>query len=174
MADMNRKDFTEQSTEPSLREEVVSIDRVSRVVKGGRRFRFRALLVVGDTKGRVGIGVAKGADVQTAITKAVSAAKQDMIDIPISKGTIPHDSEGKQSGAHVLLKPASEGTGLIAGGVVRTIVEVAGLHNVLSKSLGSSNKINNAYATIDALTKLTKSEDWVTTKNKVSTKKEAK
>ncbi len=157
------------TTESAFTENVVSIDRVARVVKGGRRFRFRALVVVGDNKGSVGVGVAKGADVQTAITKAVAKAKQEIIDIPLHKGTIPHDTQAKVGGADVLLKPAAPGTGLIAGGVVRMVVEAAGLHNILSKSLGSSNKINNAYATIEALKGLEPANRWVTRRNQTKT-----
>jgi small subunit ribosomal protein S5 len=144
-------------------ERIVHIDRVARVVKGGRRFRFRALVVVGDHKGKVGIGIAKGADVTAAVTKATEVAKKHMNKINLYKGTLPHDAEGKVGGARILIKPASAGTGLIAGGVVRTILEVAGVSNVLSKSLGSTNKANTAYATIAALTSLVPAKQWVTT-----------
>ncbi len=149
--------------EKQYEEQVVSIDRVARVVKGGRRFRFRALVVVGDGKGRVGVGVSKGADVQASVAKAVDVAKKQLITVPVNKGTIPHDSTGKVAGAKVLLLPASEGTGLIAGGVVRVVLELAGVHNILSKSLGSSNKINVAYATIQALEALVPVDKWLTT-----------
>lgn len=159
-------------------ERIVHIDRVARVVKGGRRFRFRALVVVGDHKGRVGIGIAKGADVTAAVTKATEVAKKHLTHVNLYKGTLPHDAEGKVSGARILIKPASAGTGLIAGGVVRTILEVAGVSNVLSKSLGSSNKANIAYATIAALESLEPAKNWVTTKaapaKKAPAKKEAK
>jgi small subunit ribosomal protein S5 len=150
--------------EKQFDERVVNIDRVARVVKGGRRFRFRALVVVGDKKGKVGIGIAKGADVTTAVTKAVEVAKKHLVAVNLYKGTIPHESEAKVGGARILIKPASPGTGLIAGGVVRTVLEVAGVSNVLSKSLGSSNKINTAYATITALTDIVPAEKWITTK----------
>lgn len=160
----------EVTQEKQYEEQVVSIDRVARVVKGGRRFRFRALVVIGDGKGKVGVGVSKGADVQAAVAKAVDVAKKQMINVPVSKGTIPHDTTGKVGGAKVLLLPASEGTGLIAGGVVRVVLEQAGVHNILSKSLGSSNKINVAYATIEALTELVPADQWQTTKNKASKK----
>ncbi len=150
--------------EKQFDEQVLHIDRVARVVKGGRRFRFRALVVVGDRKHRVGVGTSKGADVTAAITKATEVAKKNMISVPVYKGTIPHDITGRISGANILIKPASEGTGLIAGGVIRTILEVAGLHNVLSKSLGSSNKTNVAYATMAALESLVPAKDWVTRK----------
>ncbi len=145
-------------------ERIVHIDRVARVVKGGRRFRFRALVVVGDHKGKVGIGIAKGADVTSAVTKATEVAKKHITKINLYKGTLPHEAEAKVGGANILIKPASAGTGLIAGGVVRTILEVAGVSNVLSKSLGSTNKANTAYATIAALQSLVPSKDWITTK----------
>ena len=142
-------------------ERMLHIDRVARVVKGGRRFRFRALVVVGDHKAKVGIGIAKGSDVTAAVTKANEVAKKNMISVPLYKDTIPHDVEAKVGGAKILLMPGSPGTGLIAGGVVRSILEVAGVSNVLSKSLGSSNKANTAYATIAALKQLKSAKDWV-------------
>jgi small subunit ribosomal protein S5 len=151
--------------EKQFDERTLHIDRVARVVKGGRRFRFRALVVVGDKKHKVGIGSAKGADVTAAVTKATEVAKKHFIDVSLYKGTLPHETEAKVSGARILLKPASPGTGLIAGGAVRTILEVAGVKNALSKSLGSSNKTNVAYATIAALESLVPSKDWVTTKH---------
>ena len=149
-------------------ERTLNIDRVARVVKGGRRFRFRALVAIGDHKSKVGIGIAKAADVTTAVSKATDIAKKNLISVPLFKDTIPHEADAKVGGAKILLKPASAGTGLIAGGVVRSILEVAGVGNVLSKSLGSSNKTNTAYATIEALSSLKPSKDWVTTKNKHS------
>lgn len=147
--------------EKAFEEIVIGIDRVARVVKGGRRFRFKALVVVGDKKGKVGVGVSKGADVQVAVQKATDVAKKHLITVPVVNGTIPHDVEVKQSGARVLLKPASPGTGIIAGGVVRNIIGVTGINNLLSKSLGSSNKVNIAYATIDALRSLVPREQWI-------------
>jgi len=150
--------------EKQFDERVVNIDRVARVVKGGRRFRFRALVVVGDKKGKIGIGIAKGADVTTAVAKAVEVAKKHFVEINLYKGTLPHEAEAKVGGSHILVKPASAGTGLIAGGVVRTVLEVTGVSNALSKSLGSSNKINTAYATIAALQSIESSKNWVTTK----------
>jgi small subunit ribosomal protein S5 len=152
--------------EKQFDERVVHIDRVARVVKGGRRFRFRALVVLGDHKGKVGIGISKGADVTTAVAKAVDVAKKNMVSIHMYNGTIPHEAEHKLSGARILLKPAAPGTGLIAGGVVRTVLEVAGIHNILSKSIGSSNKINIAYATLAALQSVEPSKNWLTTKVK--------
>ncbi len=159
--------------EKQFDERMVNIDRVARVVKGGRRFRFRALMVIGDHKGKVGVGVAKGADVTTAIQKATDVAKKNMVTISLYKTTVPHESEAKVSGARILVKPASEGTGLIAGGVVRVVLEVAGVKNALSKSLGSSNKINVAYATVAALSEMKPSKDWITTESKKAPAKKA-
>lgn len=149
--------------EKQFDERTLHVDRVARVVKGGRRFRFRALVVVGDRKNRVGIGISKGADVTAAVTKATEVAKKHMVTVPIYKGTLPHDVDAKVGGAKILIKPASAGTGLIAGGVVRTILEVAGISNALSKSLGSTNKANTAYATIAALESAVPSSKWITT-----------
>ncbi|HET8991447.1 MAG TPA: 30S ribosomal protein S5 [Candidatus Saccharimonadales bacterium] len=176
MADTNTTQRPPRRVDPSLSEEkqfeeqTLHIDRVARVVKGGRRFRFRALVVVGDRKGKVGIGSAKGSDVTSAVTKAVEVAKKNVIDVSLYKGTLPHEAEAKVAGAHILIKPASSGTGLIAGGVVRTILEVAGVSNALSKSLGSSNKTNTSYATIKALDSLVPAKNWVTAKTKTATK----
>ena len=135
-------------------EKVIALDRVARVVKGGRRFRFRATVVVGDGKGKVGVGIGKGSDVTTSITKAVARAKRQLIQVPLKGHTIPHEVTVRFCGAQVLLKPASAGTGVIAGGAVRDVIEVAGIKDLLSKSFGSTNKVNNAYATIMALTQL--------------------
>lgn len=151
----------QEPVEKLFDERVMNVDRVARVVKGGRRFRFRALVVVGDKKGKIGIGIAKGADVTTAVTKAVDIAKKKMITVKLYKGTLPHESQAKVSGANILIKPAAPGTGLIAGGVVRTILEVAGVSNALSKSIGSSNKVNVAYATLEALQQLVPASEWV-------------
>lgn len=152
------------NAEPKQFEElVINIDRVSRVVKGGRRFRFKALVVVGDNKNRVGVGVAKGADVQGAVQKATDVAKKNLIVIPIVNETIPHESEVKYSGARVMLKPAAPGTGIIAGGVVRSIIGVTGIRNLLSKSLNSTNKVNIAYATVEALRTLVPRSEWMNT-----------
>lgn len=143
-------------------ERVVAVDRVARVVKGGRRFRFRALVVVGDGKGKIGVGTAKGADVTAAVSKATDVAKKSLVVIALNKDTIPHEQQARVGGAKILLKPAAPGTGLIAGGVVRVVLEVAGIRNVLSKSLGSSNKINTAYATVDALKAIQPHAKWHT------------
>lgn len=142
-------------------EVVINIDRVARVVKGGRRFRFKALVVVGNRKDKVGVGVAKGADVQTAIAKATDVAKKHLITIPIANETIPHDAEVKFTGAQVLIKPAAPGTGIIAGGVIRQVIGVTGIRNLLSKSLGSTNKVNIAYATIEALRSMAPRDQWL-------------
>jgi small subunit ribosomal protein S5 len=168
----NRRD--QAPAEPKQFEElVINIDRVARVVKGGRRFRFKALVVVGDRKAKVGVGVAKGADVQTAIAKATDVAKKNMITVPIANDTIPHDVEVKFSGAQVLLIPAAPGTGTIAGGVVRSIIGVTGIRNLLSKSLGSTNKVNIAYATIEALKTLVPKDQWLNAPAKKPTAKKA-
>ncbi len=163
--------------EPKEFEEIViNIDRVARVVKGGRRFRFKALVVVGNNKGKVGVGVSKGQDVQTAVAKATDVAKKHLITVPIANETIPHDVEVKVSGAHVLIKPAAPGTGIIAGGVVRQVIGVTGIRNMLSKSLGSTNKVNIAYATIEALQSLVPRDQWLNAEKttKKTTKKETK
>jgi small subunit ribosomal protein S5 len=158
-----RQDIPQE--EKMFDERTLHIDRVARVVKGGRRFRFRALVVVGDKKGKVGIGIAKGADVTAAVSKATDIAKKNFIPVATYKGTIPHEAQAKVGGANILIKPASAGTGLIAGGVVRTVLDVAGISNALSKSLGSTNKINSAYATIEALKSLEPAKNWITTKS---------
>ncbi len=159
--------------EKQFDERTLHVDRVARVVKGGRRFRFRALVVVGDRKSKVGIGISKGADVTAAVTKATEVAKKHMISVHLYKGTMPHEVTAKVGGAVILLKPASAGTGLIAGGVVRTILEVAGVSNVLSKSLGSTNKANTAYATIAALESVQPSKTWITRRVGAKTEKPA-
>lgn len=160
--------------EKQFDERVVNIDRVARVVKGGRRFRFRALVVVGDHKGKVGIGIAKGADVTSAVAKAVEVAKKNFVTVSLYKGTLAHEVEAKVGGAKILIKPASAGTGLIAGGVVRTVLEVAGVANALSKSLGSSNKINTSYATIAALDGIKPASEWITRQGDVKPRRAAK
>jgi small subunit ribosomal protein S5 len=160
--------------EKQFDERTLHIDRVARVVKGGRRFRFRALVVVGDRKGKVGIGIAKGADVTAAVTKATDIAKKHFITVTLYKGTLPHETEAKVAGARILLKPASAGTGLIAGGVIRTILEVGGVRDALSKSLGSSNKANTAYATIAALESMQPSSKWITSQKAKSSAPKAK
>lgn len=160
--DQRRDRRQQEPEEKQFDERVLHIDRVARVVKGGRRFHFRALVVVGDRAGKIGIGVDKGVDVTSAVNKAVGVAKKNMVPINMYNETIPHDTEARVSGAHILIKPAAPGTGLIAGGVVRVILEVTGIRNALSKSLGSNNKINAAYATLAALTIMEPADKWVT------------
>ena len=136
-------------------QKVLDIRRVARVVAGGRRFRFRATVVLGDHKGRVGVGIDKGADTSEAIEKAARDAKKNLIAVPIKNNTIPHEVIGKFSSAVVLLKPASEGRGIVAGGPVRVVVDFAGISNITSKILGTTtNKLNNARATVEALKQL--------------------
>lgn len=175
MAAPQRRSHSQAAAEEKQYDErVVNIDRVARVVKGGRRFRFRALVVLGDHKGKVGVGIAKGADVTTAVTKAVDVAKKNVVKIELYKETIPHEAEAKVSGAQILVKPAAPGTGLIAGGVVRTVLEVAGVSNALSKSLGSTNKVNIAYATLEALKSIKPSSQWITFQNRSKSSTSAK
>ena len=155
-------------------EVVINIDRVARVVKGGRRFRFKALVVIGDGKNKLGVGVAKGADVQAAVSKATDVAKKHLVEIAIENDTIPHENEVKFTGARVLLKPAAPGTGVIAGGVVRQIIGVTGIRNLLSKSLGSTNKVNIAYATVEALAGIKPRSEWHNYKPAKTSEKETK
>lgn len=137
-----------------LKEKLVNLNRVAKVTKGGRTFSFAAIVVVGDGKGTVGHGLGKARDVSESISKAVDDAKKNLIKVPIYKGTIPHEQKGKYGAGKVLIKPAADGTGVIAGGAMRAVLEIAGVHNVLAKSQGSSNPHNVVKATIDALTKL--------------------
>lgn len=159
---------SEQTDEKQFDERVIHINRVARVVKGGRRFRFQALVVVGDHKGQVGVGVSKGGDVSAAVTKATGVAKKHLTKLALYRGTLAHEVEAKIGGSHILIRPAAPGTGLIAGGVVRTVLEVAGVENALSKSLGSSNRINTAYAAVEALKSMASAHKWVTA-NKLKT-----
>lgn len=132
-------------------EEVIQIDRVTRVVKGGRRLRFRATVAIGNRKGKVGIGIGKSTEVAGAIKKAVSSAKRNIIRVPLINETIPHDIKIKHKGSRIIMLPASEGTGIIAGGAVRKVVELAGIKNILSKSFGTNNRVVNTQATYNAL-----------------------
>ncbi len=137
--------------ENQYEEKIVQINRVSKKTKGGNKMRFSALAVVGDRKGKVGVGLGKSADVSTAIQKAISYAKKHFIDVPIENGTIPRSIRVKEGAAEVLLKPAPQGSGIIAGGAVRSVVEAAGIHNISSKILGTGNKGSNVHATFAAL-----------------------
>ncbi len=137
-----------------LKDRLVGVQRVTKVTKGGRAFGFSAIVVVGDENGVVGQGLGKSKEVAEAISKAVEDAKKNLVRIPINKGTLPHEQKGKYGGARVFLKPASDGTGVIAGGAVRAVLEAVGVHNVLSKSQGSSNPHNVVKATFDALLQL--------------------
>lgn len=136
---------------PEFDQKLLNLARVTRVVKGGRRFRFRATLVIGNRKGKVGVGVAKGSDVSDAIQKAFNDAKKNMITVVLAGSTITHDVTAKLGSARVLLKPASEGQGVIAGGAVRAVVDLLGVRDIVSKSLGASNPLNVARVTIKAL-----------------------
>ena len=141
--------------EPSeYEEEVLQIDRVTRVVKGGRRLRFRATVVVGNKKCKVGIGIGKSHEVVGAIQKAITQAKKDLVTVNMRNGTIPHEVRLKYKSARILMMPASPGTGIIAGGAIRKIAELAGIQNLLAKMFGASNRITNAQATMIALRKL--------------------
>lgn len=161
MAESQRRDRGPRTEDSQYDERVVFVNRVARVVKGGRRFRFQALVVVGDHKGQVGIGISKGADVSAAVTKATGVAKKNFVKVSLYKGTLTHEVEAKVGGAKILILPAAPGTGLIAGGVVRTVLEVVGIENALSKSLGSTNRINTAYATLKALSSMEPTHRWV-------------
>ena len=147
-----------KSSDLELKDKLVSVNRVTKVTKGGRTFSFSAIVVVGDENGVVGHGLGKAKEVTEAITKGIDDAKKNLIRVPIHKGTVPHTQKGKYSGASILLKPASEGTGVIAGGAVRSVLELAGIKDVLTKSLGSRNPINVVNATIECLKQLSDPE----------------
>lgn len=143
---------TKREPRPKLYdEEIINIGRVTKVTKGGRHFRFSATVAVGDRKGKVGIGTGKANEVPDAIKKAVAAATKNVVTVSIVDGTIPHEAIGVRGASKIMLKPACDGTGVKAGGAVRSVVELAGVKNILSKSLGSNTKINMAYATLEAL-----------------------
>lgn len=150
----NNKKNINPSELSDVKEKLVKLNRVAKVTKGGRTFSFSALVVVGDGQGRVGHGLGKARDVAESISKAVDNAKKNMVQVPIIKGTIPHEQLGRYGAGKVLIKPASDGTGVIAGGAMRAVLEIAGVHNVLAKSQGSANPHNVVKATINALTRL--------------------
>lgn len=143
-----------KASDIDLKDRLVAVNRVAKVTKGGRTFSFSAIVVVGDENGIVGYGLGKAKEVSEAIAKGIDDAKKSLIKVPVLKGTIPHDQEGKFGGGRVLIKPAAAGTGVIAGGAMRAVLESAGIHDVLAKSKGSSNPHNVVKATFDALSKL--------------------
>ncbi len=145
----------EEKPESEWKEQVVQISRVTKVVKGGKKLSFRAIVIVGNQKGQVGVGCAKAAEVIIAIQKAIVDGRKNLINVPIFKTTIPHPIKARSGAGAVMLRPASQGTGIIAGGAVRSVLELAGIENILSKSLGSNSPLNAANATIEALKSLT-------------------
>ena len=155
-----------ESKDSGLKDKLVYLNRVAKVVKGGKRFSFNAIVVVGDGNGKVGIGLGKANEVPEAIRKAIEQAKKAIFIIPIIKGTIPYEVVGRYGAGKVLLRPASAGTGIIAGGGVRAVVEMAGVHDVLTKSLGTSNPHNVVKATIEALRKLRSPESFAELRGK--------
>ena len=152
--------FKSEIGEKEFAEKVVQVNRVSKKTKGGNRIGFSVLIVVGDKKGRVGVGLGKAPEVVGAIRKGVNYAKKHLIKVPLRGRTIPHEVYLKRGAAKVLIKPAPPGTGIIAGGAVRAVVEAAGIRDIVSKILGSDNKASNVYATIEALKKLKSKKEW--------------
>lgn len=154
-----RGDRQREEKDSEWQEKVVQIRRVTKVVKGGKKMSFRAIVAVGNQKGQVGIGVGKAAEVIAAIQKAIADAKKSLVTVPMVGSTIPHLIIGKADASRVLIKPASKGTGVIAGGAVRSVLELAGIHDILSKNLGASSPLNSARATIDGLKNLRSAEE---------------
>lgn len=175
-----KKRFRQKREKPEFDQKLLDLARVTRVVKGGRRFSFRATMVIGNRKGRVGLGVAKGTDVSVAITKAVADAKKNMVNVVRTDSTISFEVREKFGAAKVMIKPAKEGKGIVAGGAMRSVIELAGIKDITAKSFGSSNKINVAKATVKALTMVVgkkikpvekKSKDVVVESEKIDEKK---
>jgi len=159
MEKRRRQSNSDQGREKSeFDQKVVEVKRVTRVVAGGKRMRFRALVVIGDHKGKVGMGLKKGADVSESVNKAVNQAKKNMVTLPLVNETIPHGLNVKYKSSSLMLKPARQGTGVIAGGAVRSVMELAGVKNVVSKMLGSNNKVNNVKAVFAAFKKMKSKE----------------
>jgi len=154
MAKKNSSNTRVKSQDSELKEKLVTLNRVAKVTKGGRTFSFAAIVVVGDGNGSVGHGLGKARDVSEAISKAAEEAKKNLVKVPIFNGTIPHEQKGRYGAGKVYIQPATEGTGVIAGGAMRAVLEIAGVKNVLAKSIGTSNPHNVIKATMDALTRL--------------------
>ena len=170
----NRRDRVRADAGPKEYDEItIAVDRVSRTVAGGRRMRFKALVAIGNHKNKVGVGVAKGNDVTTAVAKAGRKAKKSMITFNMDGETICHETRTKVTGADVLMKPAAPGTGIIAGGVIRSIIGLTGVKNLVSKSLGSTNKANIAYAVIEGLRQQVPKNDWLANQGKKKAEKKA-
>ncbi len=164
----NRRDRVKADVAPKEFDEItIAVDRVSRTVAGGRRMRFKALVAIGNHKNKVGVGVAKGNDVTTAVAKATSKAKKSMVTFNMDGETICHETRTKVTGADILMKPAAPGTGIIAGGTVRSIMGLTGVKNLISKSLGSTNKVNIAYAVMEGLRQQTPRKEWTLKGEKV-------